>query len=117
MDARWAWIANIKKGDILVEGGTPRIVRYVHHYKIPPGKGTRDGSIRTYVAFTIRRCSWTTRCYTLLTTHDLKQRKFRPTGKRKILRSRMDREIELEIINGLPLEQVKLHCCDVEGIG
>lgn len=99
---RFGWIRKIKVGDILVEGNTPRVVRYVKH-----------GTQRTYVALSIRRCSWTTRCYTILTTSDLKTRRFRPTSKRQRLTKKIDRQIA----NAINETKIYLTCCDIEGIG
>jgi hypothetical protein len=106
VDPAWAWIQHIRKGDVLASGSTLRVVRSVHHTER-----------HTYVFFTIKRCSWTRRCYTVLTQHDLKDRGFRATGKRVRLRSKMDREIEAEINEHRQSSDVVLRCCDVEGIG
>lgn len=92
----------IKKGDILKENNTLRVVRAVHHYPT-----------RVIVVFTIRRCSWTGRCYTVLNSTDLKQRNFRPTGKRIRLSKKLDKAIEADF-GAVPF---KLTCCDVEGVG
>lgn len=107
---KWDWIKSIKVGDILVEKKTPRIVRAVSHQP-------EDPSIcKTYVWFTIRRCSWTTRCYTVLTGNDLRQRNFRLAGKRVQLNKPIDAAIAMEFGEMKPAK-IKLHCCDVEGIG
>lgn len=97
------WIRAIRKGDVLAAGNSLRVVRAVHH----------SGS-HTYVTFTIRRCSWTTRCYTVLTEHDLKSRGFRNTGRRMRLGGELDYEIEQNF--NLRMRDTTLHCCDVEGV-
>ncbi len=100
-----AWIGRIKRGDILAEGSSLRVVREVRHGE--------NG--RVSVTFTIKHCSWTTRCYTVLTHSDLKTRGFRPTGKRVRLTGKLDAEIERNF--GVHIRETTLHCCDVEGIG
>lgn len=102
-DSRPQWIKRIRKGDVLARGTVFRIVRDVKHT-----------DKHTFVIFLIRRCSWTTRCYTVYTQHDLKSLGFRPTGKRKRLRSHFDYEIEQNF--DVSLRDTTLHCCDVEGL-
>lgn len=97
---KYAWIKDISVGDILMEGDTPRVVRSVSH------------TGRTSVTFTIRHCSWTTRCYTVLNESDLRTRRFRPTGKRK----RLDAPIDRAIREAIDKREIKMHCCDVDGI-
>ena len=106
------WIHAIRVGDILAVGDTYRIVRDVHHSRSdrwPP---------KTYVTFTIKRCSWTGRCYTVLTQSDLKTRGFRPTGHSMRLRRQIDAKIRKAIVgNELPKHgHYSMTCCDVEGI-
>lgn len=101
--AKHDWIKEIRKGDILVEGDTPRIVRNVQHGK--------NGYC--CVTLAIRRCSWTRRCYTVINASDLKQRRFRPTGKRVRLDLPIDKAIEIAIQS----REYTLTCCDVEGVG
>jgi len=97
------WIEKIQVGDILLEGDTPRIVREVHH---------REGGYCA-VTLVIRRCSWTRRCYTVINSNDLKQRRFRPSGHRVKLGLDIDKKIEAAIQS----REYLLTCCDVEGIG
>lgn len=107
IDSRAPWVSKIRVGDILRSGaGVLRVVRGVTHYKT-----------KTFVAFTIRRCSWTGRCYTILDHASLKSQGFQPTGKRLRLRSNLDREIRAEILESRRPSEIKLHCCDVEGVG
>lgn len=65
------WIPKIKKGDVLRSGtGILRVVRDVHHAHV-------GDHVRVSVTFTIRRCSWTQRCYTVYTGNDLVQMGYR----------------------------------------
>ena len=107
------WISNIRVGDILAVGDSYRVVRDVKHSKSerhPP---------KTYVTFTIKRCSWTGRCYTVLTRSDLKTRGFRATGHSMRLRRQIDAKIRKAIVGReLPKDgPYSMTCCDVEGIG
>jgi len=102
------WIERIEKGDILrSKSGLLRIVRAVHHSWIPQSQ-----QIRTSVTFTIKRCSWTGRCYTILNGSDLMTQGYQHTGKRIRLQKKMDKEIAAEF--GQKPESLKLTCCDVE---
>lgn len=102
------WIANIRRGDVLRErSGVLRIVRSVHHYG-PAGPGLPP---RCSVTLVIRRCSWTTRCYTVLTRSDIRAR-FSPTGKRIRIRGKLARQIDAAI----GALEIHLTCCDVEGV-
>lgn len=84
--AKFSWIMEIQKGDILMEGDTPRVVREVSHFN----------------------------AYTIINSSDLKQRRFRPSGKRVTLSLDIDKSIEAEFRKYPPFG---LTCCDVEGIG
>lgn len=110
VDPEWAWIKKIRKGDVLQSGsGIFRIVRGVKHNGPSLGK--------TSVDFTIQHCSWTGRCYTVLTGCDLKSNGYRPVkAKPFALRTEFDRAVEAEIINRPPFDKCKLTCCDVVGI-
>lgn len=99
-----AWIRGIRKGDVIRAGNSLRIVRDVTH--------TASG--HTYVTLAIRRCSWTGRCYTVLTQHDLRSRGFEPTGKRMRLRGELDWEIEQNL--NLSARDRNLGCCDVRSV-
>jgi hypothetical protein len=100
------WISKIQVGDVLKNrSGTLRIVRAVHHSRV-------CDHIRTSVYFTIKHCSWTGRCYTILGGNDLVQNGYQPTGAKVKLRARFDRFIEEEFEMPNPI----LTCCDVRGI-
>lgn len=74
---RPAWFDTVKPGDVLRSGrGTLRVVRSVHRAR------HRHGGVHLYLTFTIRHCSWTGRCYTVLTGPDLLTLGFTHTGKR-----------------------------------
>jgi hypothetical protein len=103
-DPRLPWIKALKVGDVVrTPSGLLRIVRSANH-----------GPQRSYFCFTIKHCSWTTRCYTVYTSTDLKVMGWRPTGKRVRLRGHLDYEIEQNI--GLSLKDSTLNCCNVEGV-
>ena len=75
------WRDNIRIGDVLREGRNFRVVRDCL-YK-------REG-ILVSVTFTIRRASWTHRCYTVIGRHDLIQRKFRPLKAKAKMATELD---------------------------
>lgn len=67
-----SWLDRLCIGDIVYEGGSPsrpRVVRNVSYCK--------SGLLRS-VTFSIRRRSWTGRCYTVVGRTDLKTRCFAP---------------------------------------
>ena len=126
------WIKRIRKGDILrAPSGLLRVVRDVSHSGPSAGK--------TSVIFTIAHCSWTGRCYTVLTGNDLRTFGYRPTQARYSFRKAIDRKITNEISGGdkirivvaasggritkyidvhrpLDRDKIQLDCCDVRGI-
>ena len=107
MPSSYAWIKRIRKGDILRSGsGMLRVVRAVSHHgpSIP----------KTNVTFSIKRCSWTGRCYTVMTGNDLRQLGYRPTRGRMRLRGKLDLLIEGDF--GASPGDTRLTCCDVEGV-
>lgn len=105
------WIRRIKVGDVLRSPkGALRVVRAVQHSNIP------FYGIRTSVTFTIMRCSWTTRCYTIYTGNDLVQMGYSPTRGKVPLRKRIDKAIAEEFQRPGGIAAVKLHCCDVLGV-
>jgi len=111
MPDRHAWIKRIRKGDVLESrSGRLRIVRSVSHSVIP------GYDIRTTVIFTIMRCSWTTRCYTVYTGNDLVQMGYRPVKARVRLVKPFDKKIEAEFNRKGNASECVLRCCDVEGI-
>jgi hypothetical protein len=96
----------IRVGDVLrSRGGLLRIVRAVEH------RGTK-----TVVTFSIKHCSWTGRCYTVYFHNDLKSMGYEPTGKRVRLRSQLDKLVRDEIVNHYRPGDIRVKCCDVEGI-
>ena len=129
---RWGWIKRIRKGDVLkAPSGLLRVVRDVSHCGPSAGK--------TSVTFTIQHCSWTGKCYTVLTGVDLRTFGYQPTKGQYRFRKKIDRTIDREINGGdkvrivvaasggkvtkyidvhRPLDRDKstLDCCDVRGI-
>lgn len=98
------WRDEIQVGDVLYsKSGTPRVVRSV---------SKRRGFLGC-VKFTIRKCSWTGRCYTVVSRSDLKWRGFTPSGVRKTEMTLMDKRINRAIID---YNYRKLDCCDVRAI-
>jgi hypothetical protein len=100
----------LKVGDVVQErNGAWRIVRAVTRQ--PSGK-------LCAITLTIRHCSWTGRCYTVIMANDLRQRGFHPVRvRRRKLTSRFDRKIQ-RAIHGNEDRRVKPYsvtCCDVEG--
>lgn len=101
------WILGLQVGDVVRSGnGALRVVRAIKH--------CRSGykTTRTSVTFSIRRCSWTHRCYTVLTCSDLLTLGYRPTRAKVKLRKRIDRAIE----NDFHADKPVLTCCDVSGV-
>lgn len=98
------WRDRIKVGDVLLtKRGNPRIVR----------KATYRPAGRLHcVTFTIKTCSWTKRCTTVLNRHDLKHGGYTSAGVTIKTMTRMDKIINRCIINHERL----LDCCDVRGI-
>lgn len=68
-----------------------------------------------WVTFAIRNCSWTNRCYTILSRTDLRIRGFRPTRQRAALRGKVDKLIKHDIEHHYPEDQI-LTCCDVKAV-
>jgi hypothetical protein len=98
------WMNKVKIGSVLrSRSGLLRVVRDLR----------RRGDRLHSVSFTIKHCSWTHRCTTTLTYNDLSYMGFRPTGKRRRLRTELDRMIALDCLPGHP---GPLDCCDVTGI-
>lgn len=107
----YAWINSIKKGDVLKSPtGTLRIVRGVTH----------GGSIcKTFVQFTILRCSWTRRPTTTVDGQVLKR--YSPTGANIPLTGELDAAIERDSTGRAgkyPLigSEREIFCCDVRGM-
>lgn len=107
-DPAWMWLDKIQEGDILLEQGrSERVVRNAHYGK--------NGKLYS-VTFTIKHCSWTGRCYTVLIRADLKTRRFAPTGKKYKAKTELDTKIKEEVNNSYNPPEIKLHCCDVKGV-
>ena len=102
------WMDHVQVGDILRAGRSLRVVRAVGHYQDGPKKG-----LLRSVTFTIRHCSWTGRCTTVLTYTDLFHRGFKPTGKRLKLSSKIDQLIARDAGDK---HERNLACCDVKGV-
>jgi hypothetical protein len=102
------WMRDVVRGSVLAEGsGTWRVVRSVSRYV--------NGDLRA-VTFTIRHCSWTGRCYTILGYSDLIQRGFHMVRVQpRALRSKFDRVID-RAIHQPCYEPYAARCCDVEGV-
>ena len=100
------WMLNIRTGDILLEHGTkPRVVREFSKY-------FKYGYWHVHVTFTIKRRSWTNRCYTILNNEDLCQRKFVPSYYRKVNMSYIDKKINFNIKS----MKITLRANDVIGV-
>lgn len=103
-----AWIKKIKVGDVLLApSGALRIVRRVSHL----GKSIP----RTIVYFTIQRCSWTGRCYTVINGNDLRQMRYQPTTATFPLNTKFDRLIAADF-SKRDAKECRFHCCDVRGV-
>ena len=102
------WMRTLQVGDVLArEHGPWRIVRRVSRYD--------DGDLRS-VSFSIRRCSWTHRCYTVYWYNDLRMMGYRKIAvKRRRLTKRIDRQIAAAMNQDAWTPYI-LKCCDVEGV-
>jgi len=107
-DMQLDWRDRIKPGDVLLERGkSPRVVRTVTY---------RPNGFLVAVNFTIKRCSWTGRCYTTVCRTDLGWRKFAPAGVTVKTVTDMDKMILRDIETPGPRTLYALDCCDVRGI-
>lgn len=101
---------DVQVGDVLEcnRGRTQRVVRAVSRFN--------NGDLNC-VVFTIMHCSWTGACTTTLTYTDLNYRGFRPTGVRRRLRRRIDKQIAHDA-NWMTSHKDRrlLTCCDVSGV-
>lgn len=97
----------VRVGDVLKSrsGRRFRVVRNV---------ALKEGRLYN-VTLSISHCSWTRRCYTILTYNDLYQCGYRLTGRRVRLRSRIDQQIAANFAHKNRFRQT-LTCCDVEGV-
>lgn len=109
------WMATLQVGDVLTNGSAYRVVRRITRWR-KEGRRTfwDEGPLRS-VTFTIKHCSWTGRCYTLLTPYDLIGRGFRPAGARVKLNKPIDAEVLREITQSYTAP-ILLKCCDVRAV-
>lgn len=98
------WRDKIQAGDIVLFKGTERIVRKACYGK---------NGLLTYVYFTILRCSWTRRPYTLYQRSELKNNASPTDKKYKFKAGSIDIELWRDIADH---RRQKLHCCDVVGL-
>jgi hypothetical protein len=109
MTTQLPWMKRVVVGSVLQEAsGAMRVVRNL----------TRGpaGDLK-FVTFTIRHCSWTGRCYTVVTVSDLKTRGFRLVRVRpRALRTRLDAKVRQSILGNESPGHYTLTCCDVEGV-
>lgn len=100
------WIRHLRAGDVVrMPSGVLRVVR-----KVTMGK---RGVIRS-ATFSIKRCSWTGRCYTVIHRSVLMQG-WSHTGRRVVLNSVLDAQIAHDVTH-TDYRTLQLHCCDVKGV-
>lgn len=103
------WRDRLQVGDVIANAdghGAPRIVRRAHYHK---------NGLLYAVTLVIRHCSWTGRCYTLLTRSDLRTFGYKRTRPRVVLKvTGIDARIAHAIAE--PAWEKSLTCCDVEGL-
>lgn len=99
------WMRRVKVGTVLTNGKMYRVVRKVSFYK--------NGDL-SCVYLSIKRCSWTKRCYTVYNYHDLTHMGYAPVG----ATLRLDKPIDAEIVRNIRCEptQATLDCCDVHDL-
>jgi len=102
------WFSQIVVGSVVREGDGPlRVVRYVHR--------VADG--RIWVGLAIRRCSWTTRPYTILNASDLKTRKFRLVPVRPVtLKGDFNARMAASMRHDGPAHLSPMRCCEAVGV-
>lgn len=101
------WRDKVKVGDVIeTRAGTLRVIRQVNR---------RRGRVQS-ITLSIRRCSWTTRPYTIYNRHDMKWNGFRPVRKRVRLKTLLDKELLTCITMDAAAKDLPLHCCDVKGL-
>lgn len=99
------WMRTVKVGDVLVNArGTYRVVRDVTRFP--------NANLAT-LTFTINRCSWTGRCYTVMNFTDARMHGYRPAHARSKLNGPLDGRIAKAIAD--PSDH-SLTCCAVKGI-
>lgn len=88
------WFAFVRKGDVLLIGGSYRVVREVSRWERVRRGVVREGvGPLRFVTFAIRRRSWTNRAYTVYTATDLKVFGAQYVGVRIPLTGEMDQRI------------------------
>ena len=79
--------AKLKRGDVIVFNGTPRIVQEGPSDDPEVMKAVRGGKVnqlpghKLYVRFSIRRRSWTNRAHTMYSWNDIKRNSYIPREK------------------------------------
>lgn len=109
------WMRRVAIGDVLEigTGRVQRVVRAVTFYSC--------GALHS-VTFTIKHCSWTHRCDTVVDVSRLLTEGWHPAGVRMELNTRLDQAIAREIMSkrmrarDRRRHQRRLDCCDVKGI-
>lgn len=97
------WMATVAVGDVLISGrGLARVVRRVTRF--------RDGDLRS-LSFSIKRCSWTGRGYTVKNYTDLRYEGFTPTGIRVKLNSKLDKLLDRDIHLACTADPKRITCC------
>lgn len=103
-----AWIRELQPGDVVQSGaGMFRVVRSISTSEIP------YHTTRSSITFTIQRCSWTKKPYTVMTCNDLITLGYRKVRARVSLRNKFSEALAETFGAG---KDCKLHCCDVRGI-
>lgn len=99
------WMRRVVVGSVVAErSGSMRVVREVSRFE--------NGDLRC-LTFTIQRCSWTTRCSTVVNYTDLRLRGFRLL---RVAPRRLRSIMDGRIAEAIRSRDVSLTCCDVEGI-
>lgn len=95
-------IDRLQVGDVIKSpSGAFRVVRLVD----------RPTERRIFVGLTIRKCSWTRRCYTLLCRYDLRAYTKLP------FRVKLDSELDSMVLRELDSSTAPLiDCCDIKGV-
>jgi hypothetical protein len=105
------WMDRIQVGSVLrSRSGDLRVVRDTK--KRIQQRGAWKGCKTISVYFAIRRCSWTGRCYTVMTDNDLTQQGFTYTG----IRLKLQTDVDFKIAESIESGEYTMTCCDVKGI-
>jgi hypothetical protein len=99
------WTKHLQVGDVITNGGACRVVRKATHSASQFGRAS--------YSFVIRHCSWTKRCYTVLTDNDLRQLGYRLIGRGFPLGTELDGKILEECESK---SRPRIRCCDVSGL-